>query len=109
MSRTAFTTAVLFGLASTAFASIAFVKASHNFPSHRAVMAESYAANRCSTVPSDHVALLIANSSYPDAEIPLLEVAAGADLPANACITMVLSLTSFVTRPPRELRKPSTG
>jgi hypothetical protein len=77
-------TAVLFGLASTAFASIALVKASHDFPSHRAVMAKSYAANRSSTVRSDHVALLIANSNYPDAEIPLLEVVAGADLLANA-------------------------
>jgi Caspase domain len=89
MSRTAFlrtlmATAVLFGLASTAFASIALVKASHDFPSHRAVMAKSYAANRSSTVRSDHVALLIANSNYSDAEIPLLEVAAGADLLANA-------------------------
>src|SRR6202162_4086188 len=88
MSRTAFlrtlmATAVLLGLASTAFASIALVKASHDFPSHRAVMAKSYAANRSSTVRSDHVALLIANSNYPDAEIPLLEVVAGADLLAN--------------------------
>jgi hypothetical protein len=32
----------------------------------------------------NHVALLIANSNYPDAETPLLEVAAGADLLANA-------------------------
>jgi Caspase domain len=89
MSRTAFTktlmaTAFLFGLASTAFASIALVKAPHNFPSHRAVVAKSYAANRSSTVRSDHVALLIANSNYPDEETPLLEVAAGADLLANA-------------------------
>src|SRR5467141_850163 len=88
MSRTAFprtlmATAVLFGLVSTGFASIALVKAPHNFLSHRAVMAKSYAANRSSTVRSDHVALLIANSNYPDAEIPLLEVAAGADLLAN--------------------------
>src|SRR5882757_10896510 len=88
MSRIAFpralmAIAVLFGLASTAFASIALVKAPHNFLSHRAVVAKSYAANRSSTVRSDHVALLIANSNYPDAEIPLLEVAAGADLLAN--------------------------
>jgi Caspase domain len=88
MSRTAFpralmATAVLFGLVSTGFASIALVKAPHNFPSHRAVMAKSYAANRSSTVRSDHVALLIANSNYPDADIPLPEVAAGADLLAN--------------------------
>jgi Caspase domain len=88
MSRTAFprtlmATAVLFGLVSTGFASIALVKAPHNFPPHRAVMAKSYAANRSSTVRSDHVALLIANSNYPDADVPLPEVAAGADLLAN--------------------------
>jgi hypothetical protein len=76
-------TAILFGLVSTGFASIALVKAPHNFPSHRAVMAKSYAANRSSTVRSDRVALLIANSNYPDADIPLPEVAAGADLLAN--------------------------
>jgi len=54
MSRTAFprtlmATAVLFGLVSTGFVSIAFVKAPHSFPSHRAVMAKSYAANRSAT------------------------------------------------------------
>ena len=88
MSRTAFprtlmATAVLFGLVSTGFASIALMKAPHNFPSHRAVLAKSYAANRSATARSDHVALLIANSNYPDADIPLPEVAAGADLLAN--------------------------
>jgi Caspase domain len=46
--------------------------------------AKSYAANRSATARSDHVALLIANSNYPDADIPLLEVAVGADLLANA-------------------------
>jgi hypothetical protein len=60
MSRTAFprtlmVTAVLFGLVSTGFASIALVKAPHNLP-HRAAMAKSYAANRSSTARSDHVA-----------------------------------------------------
>ena len=54
MSRTAFprtlmATAVLFGLVSTGFASIALVKAPHNFLSHRAVVAKSYAANRSTT------------------------------------------------------------
>lgn len=88
MSRIAFpralmATAVLFGLVSTGFASIALVKAPHTFPSHRAVMSKSYAANRSPAVRSDHVALLIANSNYPDADIPLPEVAAGADLLAN--------------------------
>jgi hypothetical protein len=76
-------TAVLFGLVSTGFASIAMVKAPHNFPSHRAVTAKSYVANRSPTARSDHVALLIANSNYPDADSPLPEVAAGADLLAN--------------------------
>jgi hypothetical protein len=88
MSRTAFSrtlmaTAVLLGLVSTGFASIALVKAPHRFPSHRAVMAESHAANQSSTARFDHVALLIANSNYPDADGPLQEVAAGADLLAN--------------------------
>src|SRR5258705_5745649 len=83
LPRTLMATAVLFGLVSTGFVSIALVKAPHNFPSHRAVMAKSYAANRSATARSDHVALLIANSNYPDADIPLPEVAAGADLLAN--------------------------
>ena len=88
MSRTAFpralmAIAVLFGLVSTGFASIALVKAPHNFPPHRVAMAKSYAANRSATARSDHVALLIANSNYPDADSALPEVAAGADLLAN--------------------------
>lgn len=45
--------------------------------------AKSYAANQSSTARSDHVALLIANSNYPDADVPLPEVAAGADLLAD--------------------------
>ena len=88
MLRTAFpralvATAVLFGLVSTGFASIALVKAPHSFPSHRAAMARSHAADRSATAGSDHVALLIANSNYPDADGPLPEVAAGADSLAN--------------------------
>src|SRR5258708_24846067 len=88
MSRTAFpralmATAVLFGWVSTGFASIASVKAPHSFPSPQAVTAKSHAANRSATARSDHVALLIANSNYPDADGPLPEVAAGADLLAN--------------------------
>jgi hypothetical protein len=75
--------AVLFGFVSTGFASIALVKAPHNFPSHRAAMTQSHAADRSATARSDHVALLIANSNYPDADNPLPEVAAGADLLAN--------------------------
>jgi hypothetical protein len=89
MSRTAFSrtlmaTALLFGLVSTVFASIALVKAPHGLPSHRALMAKSDAGSRSATARSDHVALLIANSNYPDADTPLPEVAAGADLLANA-------------------------
>src|SRR5258708_574971 len=88
MSRTALprilmATAVLFGLVSTGFASIALVKTPHSFPSHRAVMAKSYAANPSATARSDHVALLIANSNYPDADGSLPEVVAGADLLAR--------------------------
>ena len=88
MSRTAFprslmVTAVLFGLVSAGFASIALVKVSHNLPSHRAATARSHAANQSATARSDHVALLIANSNYPDADGLLPEVAAGTDLLAN--------------------------
>ena len=83
LPRTLMAAAVLFGLVSTGFASVAVLKAPHNFPSHRAAMAQSYAANRSATAHSDHLALLIANSNYPDADIPLPEVAAGADLLAN--------------------------
>jgi len=105
MSRTAFprtlmATAVLFGLVSTGFASIALVKAPHSFPSHRAVTAKSYAADQLSSVRSDHVALLIANSNYPDAEGPLPEVAAGADLLANVLHShgFVVDVVRDVTR-----------
>lgn len=79
LPRTLLVTAVLLGLVSSGFASIALVKAPHNFPSHRAVTAKSYSVNQS----SDHVALLIANSNYPDAAAPLPEVAAGADLLAS--------------------------
>jgi hypothetical protein len=75
--------AVLFGLISTGSASIAVVKRPHDFPWHRTETAKSHATNQSSIVRSDHVALLIANSNYPDADVSLPEVAAGAESLAN--------------------------
>jgi len=74
-------TAALFGL-STSLVSIGLVKAAHNFP-HRAAVTSPHVADRFPTVRSDHLALLIANSNYPDAEAAMADVAAGADLLAN--------------------------
>jgi hypothetical protein len=84
LPRTLMAAAVLFGLVSTGSASIALVKRPHDFPWHRAETAKSHATNQSSIVRSDHLALLIANSNYPDADAALPEVAAGADLLANA-------------------------
>jgi hypothetical protein len=83
LPRTMMAAAILFGLASTGSASIALVKRPHDFPSHRAEMAKSHATNQTSIARSDHMALLIANSNYPDSDVPLPEIAAGADLLAN--------------------------
>jgi len=83
LPRTLMAAAVLLGLVSTGFASIALVKRPHDFPWHRAEIPKSHATNQYSTVRSDHLALLIANANYPDADAPLPEVAAGADLLAN--------------------------
>src|SRR6516164_10885218 len=85
MSRTGLfkimVTAALFGL-STSLVSIGLVKAAHNFP-HRAAVTSPHVADRFPTVPSDHLALLIANSNYPDAEAAMADVAVGADVLAN--------------------------
>ena len=81
--RTMMAAAVLFGLISTGSASIAVVKRPHDFPWHPAETSKSHATNQSSIVRSDHVALLIANSNYPNADVSLPEVAAGADLLAN--------------------------
>ena len=85
MSRTGLfkivVTAALFGL-STSLVSIGLVKAAHNFP-NRAAVTSRHVADRFPTVPSDHLALLIANSNYPDAEAAMADVAAGADVLAN--------------------------
>ena len=85
MSRTGLfkivVTAALFGL-STSLVSIGLVKAAHNFP-HRAAVTSPHVADRFPTVPSDHLALLIANSNYPDAEAAMADVAAGADVLAS--------------------------
>ena len=84
-------TAALFGLLSTSLVSIGLVKAAHNF-SHRAAVTSPHVADRFPTVRSDHLALLIANSNYPDAEAALADVTAGADALATSCATMVSSL-----------------
>ena len=85
MSRTGFftivATAALFGSLSTSIISIGLVKAAHN-PSDRAVTSRQV-ADRSPTAPSDHLALLIANSNYPDADAPMADVTAGADVLAN--------------------------
>ena len=85
MSRTGLfkivVTAALLGL-STSLVSIGLVKAAHNFP-HRTAVTSPNVADRFPTVPSDHLALLIANSNYPDAEAAMADVAAGADVLAN--------------------------
>ena len=85
MSRTGLfkivVTAALLGL-STSLVSIGLVKAAHNFL-HRAVVTSPHIADRFPTVRSDHLALLIANSNYPDAEAAMADVTAGADVLAN--------------------------
>src|SRR5258708_30375540 len=75
-------TAALFGLLSTSLVSIGLVKAAHNFP-HRAAVTSAYVADRFQTARSDHLALLIANSNYPDADAAMAEVTAGADALAS--------------------------
>jgi uncharacterized caspase-like protein len=74
--------AALFGLLSASLVSIGLVKAAHNFP-HRAAVTSPHIADRFPTVRSDHLALLIANSNYPDAEAAMADVTAGADALAN--------------------------
>jgi uncharacterized caspase-like protein len=75
-------TAALFGLLSTSLVSIGLAKAAHNFP-HRVAVTSPHVADRFPTVRSDHLALLIANSNYPDAEAAMADVTAGADALAN--------------------------
>jgi uncharacterized caspase-like protein len=76
-------TAALLGLLSTSLVSISLVKAAHNFP-HRAAVISPHVADRFPTVRSNHLALLIANSNYPDADTAMADVTAGADVLANA-------------------------
>jgi hypothetical protein len=76
-------TAAAFGLLSTSLISIALVKAAHELP-HRAPVTSPQVVDRSPTAPSDHLALLIASSNYPDAAAPVTEVTAGADALANA-------------------------
>ena len=82
MSRTGpfkvMVTAVVFGLLFTSLVSIGLVKVAHNFP-HRTAVTGAHVADRFQAARSDHLALLIANSNYPDADAGMAEVTAGAD------------------------------
>jgi uncharacterized caspase-like protein len=75
-------TAALLGLLSTSLVSIGLVKAAHNFP-HRVTVASAPVADRFPTARPDHLALLIANSDYPDADTAMADVTAGADVLAK--------------------------
>jgi uncharacterized caspase-like protein len=70
--------AVLSGLLFTSLVSIGWVKAAHNFP-RRAAVTGAYVAEQFQTSPYDHLALLIANSNYPDADAAITAVTAGVD------------------------------
>jgi uncharacterized caspase-like protein len=75
-------TAALFGLLSASLVSIGLVKAAHDFP-HRAAVSSLRVADRSATARPDHLALLIANANYPDADATMADVTAGADVLAN--------------------------
>src|SRR6202008_2717033 len=62
--------------------SIGLVKAAHAFP-HRAAVSSLRVADRSATARPDHLALLIANANYPDADATMADVTAGADVLAN--------------------------
>ena len=87
MSRTgpfrAAITAALFGLLSTSLVSIGLVKAAYSFP-HRAAATSPHIADQFQSARSDHLALLIANSNYPDADAAMADVTDGADALASA-------------------------
>ncbi|MBA7474605.1 hypothetical protein ES707_09959 [subsurface metagenome] len=74
--------AALFGLLSTSVVSIDLVKAAHNFR-HRAAVTSPHVADQSPAARSDQLALLIANSNYPDADAAMAEVTAGAAALAN--------------------------
>jgi uncharacterized caspase-like protein len=75
-------TAALFGLLSANPASIGLVKAAYNFP-HRAAVTSPQLADQFQSARSDHLALLIGNSNYPDADAAIADVATGVDTLAN--------------------------
>ena len=75
-------TAALFGLLSASLVSVGLVKAAHDFP-HRAAVSSLRVADRSATTRPDHLALLIANANYPDADATMADVTAGADVLAN--------------------------
>jgi uncharacterized caspase-like protein len=58
------------------------VKAAQNFR-HRAAVTSPQGADRSPAARSDHLALLIANANYPDADAVMADVTAGADALAN--------------------------
>jgi hypothetical protein len=80
--RTAIT-AALFGLLSASLVSIGMVKAAYSFP-HRAAATSPLIADQFQSARSDHLALLIANSNYPDADAAMADVTDGADALASA-------------------------
>jgi uncharacterized caspase-like protein len=82
-------TAALFGLLSANPLSIGLVKAGYHFP-HRAAATSPHVADQFRTAPSDHLALLIANANYPDADAAMGDVTAGAD-----ALSSVLSNRGF--------------
>lgn len=71
-------TVALFGLLFTSPLSIGLVKAAYHLP-HRAAATSSQVIDRFPTIASDHLALLIANANYTDADGAMGDVAAGAD------------------------------
>jgi uncharacterized caspase-like protein len=74
-------TAGLFVLLFTSPVSIGLVKAAYHFP-HRAAVTK-HVADQFQNGRSGHLALLIANSNYPDADAPLTDVTTGTDALAN--------------------------
>jgi hypothetical protein len=75
-------TAALFGLLSTGLLSNGLVQAAYSFP-HRAAVTIPHSADQFRTARSDHLALLIANANYPDADAAMVDVTDGADALAS--------------------------
>jgi Caspase domain len=71
-------TAAIFGLLFTSPVSIGLVKAAYHLP-HRTAATSPQVDDRFATARSDHLALLIANANYPDADAAMADASAGAD------------------------------